>query len=187
MKRGAHIDWQYVIFAPLWLRHSIIAVISVLIWILIRYLLVIPLMEGNQQLQRQLEKVERQAEAYQQQWRALPENDLLKAQIQQAKSELQPYQSDNGAGFIHIITGYLSASGCQLMEIAAPSVSQQGMLTLYDWQLNVSADYFQFIELIRLINDGSGLVAVNRLILDGGQHLTINMTLRLYQLNQGAS
>ncbi|AWH88569.1 hypothetical protein [Limnobaculum parvum] len=184
---GAQIDWQYVIFAPLWLRHSIIAFASILMGMLGWYFTVVPLTEVNQQVQIQLDKAKQQALVYQQQWAALPEINLLKAQIQQIESELQPYhyQPDNGAEFIRLITGYISASGCHLIDIGAPFVSQRGTLTLYDWQLKVSANYFQFVELIKLISDGVRLTTISHLTLDGGPRLTINMTVRLYQLNQG--
>ncbi|WP_140918881.1 hypothetical protein [Limnobaculum xujianqingii] len=189
MTGWAQINWRHVVFAPLWLRHTIMTFVWILAGFWGWYLLVIPLTEVNQQLQMQLEKADQQAELYQQQWLSLPEKEQLKMQIEQAERELQPYQYQpgNGAGFIRAITGYLSASGCRLIDMGSPSVSQQGALTLYDWQLKVSADYFQFIELIRLLNSGTSLTTISRLTLDGGPYLTINMTVRLYQLNQGTS
>ncbi|MCD1126118.1 hypothetical protein LPW36_08910 [Jinshanibacter sp. LJY008] len=178
------IDWRYVIFAPLWLRHSIIASVCMLPGIFSWYSIVIPVTDINQQLQTQLVTAEQLTSIYQQQWHSLPAIDQLKAQIQQIKGELKPYQFANSAGFLHLITDFLAASGCQLIDIGTPSVSEQERLTLYDWQLKVSADYFQLIELIRLINSETRLIAINRLTMEGGSRLTINMTVRLYQLNQ---
>ncbi|QBH98261.1 hypothetical protein EKN56_18820 [Limnobaculum zhutongyuii] len=187
MTGGAQIDWRDVVFAPLWMRHIIMISVCMLVGGLGWYLLMIPLTEVNQQFQMQLEKAEQQGMLYQQQLLSLPDKEQLKTQIEQVKGKLQPYQyqSDNGAGFIRTIAEYLSTSGCQLIDIGSPLVSQQGVLTLYDWQLKVSADYFQFIELIQLLNSGTGLTTISRLTLDGGPRLTINMTVRLYRLNQG--